>query len=231
MKTSERVVNTVIKGLIGLLCRVDDVQLRKIPNKGPLIAVANHINFLEVPLLYTYLQPRPLTGFAKAETWENPILRPIFNLWEAIPLRRGEADMHAIRLALDALEAGQILAIAPEGTRSGDGRLQRGIPGVTILALRSRAPIIPVVYWGGENFWSNLSRLRRTDFHIRVGRPFHLRSEGVKVNRQIRQQMTDEIMYQLSVMLPPDYRGEYADLSAATQSYLNFISLNRNHIK
>jgi 1-acyl-sn-glycerol-3-phosphate acyltransferase len=231
MKTSERVVNTVIKGLIGLLCRVDDVQLRKIPNKGPLIAVANHINFLEVPLLYTYLQPRPLTGFAKAETWENPILRPIFNLWEAIPLRRGEADMHAIRLALDALEAGQILAIAPEGTRSGDGRLQRGIPGVTILALRSRAPIIPVVYWGGENFWSNLSRLRRTDFHIRVGRPFHLRSEGVKVNRQIRQQMTDEIMYQLSVMLPPDYRGEYADLSAATQSYLNFISLNGNHIK
>jgi 1-acyl-sn-glycerol-3-phosphate acyltransferase len=231
MKTSERVVNTVIKGLIRLFCRVDDTQLRKFPKKGPLIAVANHINFLEVPLLYTHLQPRPLTGFAKAETWDNPILRPIFNLWEAIPLQRGEADINAIRSALDVLEAGQILAIAPEGTRSGDGQLQRGLPGVTIIALRSGAPIIPVVYWGGENFWNNLSSLRRTDFHIRVGRPFYLLTEGVKVNRQIRQQMTDEIMYQLSTMLPPDYRGKYADLSAATQSYLHFTSLNGNQHK
>jgi 1-acyl-sn-glycerol-3-phosphate acyltransferase len=210
---------------------VDATQLRKVPNRGPLIAVANHINFLEVPLLYTYLQPRPLTGFAKAETWENPILRPIFNLWEAIPLRRGQADMNAIRLALEALEAGQILAIAPEGTRSGDGRLQRGHPGVTIIAQRSQAPIIPVVYWGGENFWSNLSSFRRTDFHIRVGQPFYLQSEEIKANRQIRQQMTDEIMYQLSAMLPPGYRGEYADLSAATQSYLHFTSLNGNQQK
>ncbi|MGD2155791.1 MAG: lysophospholipid acyltransferase family protein [Anaerolineales bacterium] len=210
---------------------MDDKHLRKIPKKGPLIAVANHINFLEVPLLYTYLQPRPLTGFAKAETWENPILRPIFNLWEAIPLRRGQADMNAIRLALEALEAGQILAIAPEGTRSGDGRLQRGHPGVTIIAQRSQAPIIPVVYWGGENFWSNLSSFRRTDFHIRVGQPFYLQSEEIKVNRKIRQQMTDEIMYQLSAMLPPGYRGEYADLSAATQSYLHFTSPNGNQQK
>jgi len=165
-----RLVNGAIKGITRLLCRVDDAQLVRVPERGPLILVANHINFLEVPLIYTHLLPRPVTGFAKAETWDNPAMAALFDLWEAIPLQRGEADHSAIRRALKALSEGQILAMAPEGTRSGDGRLQRGQPGVVTLALLSGAPLLPIVYYGGERLRGNLARLRRTDFHIVVGR-------------------------------------------------------------
>jgi 1-acyl-sn-glycerol-3-phosphate acyltransferase len=216
------VVTSTIKGLIRLLCRVDDAQLAQVPDRGPLILVANHVNFLEVPLLYTYLQPRPMAGFAKAETWDHPLLRLLADLWEAIPLHRGEADMAALRQALKALEAGHILGMAPEGTRSGHGRLQRGHTGVVLLALRSGAPLLPMVYYGGELFWRNLNRLRRTDFHIVVGQPFYLDAGGVKVTRQVRQQMTDEIMYQMAALLPQVYRGFYSDLAAATEAYLRF---------
>jgi 1-acyl-sn-glycerol-3-phosphate acyltransferase len=214
------VVTSTIKGLIRLLCRVDDAQLARVPDRGPLIIVANHVNFLEVPLLYTHLRPRPMAGFAKAETWDNPALRLLADLWGAIPLSRGEADMAALRQALEALEAGHILGMAPEGTRSGHGRLQRGHPGVVFLALRSGAPLLPMVYYGGELFWSNLSRLRRTDFHIVVGQPFYLDAGGVKVTREVRQQMADEIMYQMAALLPPAYRGVYSDLAAATETYV-----------
>ena len=69
MSLTKWAVLSTIRGLVGLLCRVDDAQLALVPARGPLILVANHINFLEVPLLYTYLQPRPVTGLAKAETW------------------------------------------------------------------------------------------------------------------------------------------------------------------
>jgi 1-acyl-sn-glycerol-3-phosphate acyltransferase len=217
-----RVVTPTIKGLVHLLCRVDDAQMARVPERGPLIIVANHVNFLEAPLLYTHMQPRPMTGFAKAEAWNNPFLRFLGNLWGAIPLHRGETDMVAFRKALAALEEGYILPVAPEGTRSGDGRLQPGRPGVVFLALRSGVPVLPMVYYGGEKFWHNLPRLRRTDFRIVVGQSFHLDPGKEKVTAQVRQQMTDEIMYQMAALLPPAYRGVYSDLTAATETYLRF---------
>ena len=192
------------------------------PDKGPLILVINHINFLETPLLYTQLQPRPLTAFAKIESWDDPFRRTLFNLWGAIPLTRGEADVAAFRQALAFLERGYILAAAPEGTRSYDGRLGEGHSGVTFLALRSGAPLLPVAHHGGEHFWTNLRRMRRTDFHIAVGQPFHLDTKGARPTREIRRQMTTEIMYQLAALLPPAYRGVYSDMGAATESYLRF---------
>ena len=222
MTLTGRVVGTTIKRLTRILCRVDDAQLAHVPTQGPLILIANHVNFLEVPLLYTHLQPRPVTGFAKIETWNNPAMGLLFDLYGAIPLRRGEADVAAFRRGLAILEAGQILAVAPEGTRSGHGRLGRGYPGVVMLALRSGAPLLPLAYYGGESFRQNIARLRRTDFHIVVGQPFYLEAGGVQMTRVVRRQMVDEIMYQLAALLPPAYRGHYSNLGAATEQYLRF---------
>ncbi len=222
MTLARGVVNAAARGLVRLLCRVDDAQVARVPAQGPLILVSNHVNFLEIPVLYTRLRPRPLTGFAKAETWDNPFLRALANLWGAIPLRRGEADVVALRQGLAALEAGQIVGVAPEGTRSGHGRLQRGHAGVVLLALRSGAPLLPLAYYGGEQLRANLRRLRRTDFHIAVGRLFYLDPGGARITRAVRQQMADEIMYQIAALLPAAYRGAYADLDSATQAYLRF---------
>jgi 1-acyl-sn-glycerol-3-phosphate acyltransferase len=218
----ERLVNSTLKNLTRIICRVDDRQLSHIPCAGPLILVANHINFLEVPLVYTHLMPRPVTGFAKAETWENPVMAFLFNVWKAIPLRRGEADLEAIRQAVKVLKQGGILAVAPEGTRSGDGRLQRGHPGIVFLAEMSEAPLMPLVYYGGEDFRRNIKRLRRTDFHILVGQPFRIQFASDRPTRQERVEITDEIMFQLAALLPPANRGYYRDLSAATEKYLVF---------
>ncbi len=223
MSLAFNVVTTSIKSLTRLLCKVDDSQLSMVPEKGPYIIVGNHINFIEVPVLFTHLQPRPVTGFAKAETWDNPAMAFLFDLWGAIPIKRGEADARAFRLALDALQQGKILAVAPEGTRSRDGRLQRGLPGIVILAYHSRVPILPVVYYGGESLSENLKGLKRTDFHIRVGKMFSLRFQDQKLERELRQTMVDEIMYQMAELLPPSYRGYYFDLSKQTTNHLIFV--------
>jgi hypothetical protein len=42
------------------------------------------------------------------------------------------------------------------------------------------------------------------------------------VTRHVRQQMADEIMYQIAALLPPSYRGVYSDLATATETYLSF---------
>jgi len=222
-------VNTIVKTGTSLMCRIDAPDLQKIPRQGPLIVYSNHIGQIEVPLMYTHLQPRPLTGIAKVETWEGWFLRWIFNLWGAIPIRRGEADIEAMRKSLEALEKSHILAIAPEGTRSKTGRLKQAHPGVITLALRSGAPLIPVAHWGGENFLSNLKRLKRTNFHVRVGQPFRFDYGNERVSRQIRQQMVDEMMYRLAALMPEAYRGAYADLGNTTDTYISDLKTGDDH--
>jgi 1-acyl-sn-glycerol-3-phosphate acyltransferase len=146
----------------------------------------------------------------------------LFTLWGAIPIRRGEADMKALNQSLTVLKQGAILGISPEGTRNKTGVLLRARPGIITLALHSNAPLIPIAHWGGENFRDNLKRLRRTDFHIRVGRIFTLESHNEKVTKVVRQQMVDEIMYQLAGLMPEEYRGAYRNQNAATTRYIHF---------
>ncbi len=203
-------VTLTFKGILHVLCRIEARELRRVPAQGPLLIVTNHINFLEVPLLYTHLQPRPVTGFAKSETWDTWMGRTLMNLWGIIPLHRGEADLKAMRQALVTLEAGMILGVTPEGTRSGDGRLQRGHPGIAWLAVQSQAPILPIAHYGGEIFWDNLRRLRRTQFHVVVGEPFTL-ADSTAVKREKRQMLADAIMAEVARLLPPEYRGCYTD--------------------
>jgi 1-acyl-sn-glycerol-3-phosphate acyltransferase len=222
MSLTHRAVTSTIKGLGSLLCRVDVEELTKVPARGPLILVCNHINFLDI-ILYPHLQPRLVTGFAKSETWDNPALGPLFSLWEAIPLRRSEPDASAIQQGLQALKAGKIVVITPEGTRSGHGRLQRGLPGVVVLALHSQAPLMPLVFYGTETYRRNLKHLQRSDFHVKVGRSFHIDPQEVKVTRLVRQEIADEIMFELADLLPIRYRGAYSEPRPHPPRFLRYL--------
>lgn len=210
----------VFRSLTRAICKVDDAQLEKVPDRGPLILIANHVHIVELPLLYTHLQPRPVTGLVAARRWDRIWTRFLVEKSGAIPLNRSKVDISALRMGLEALEQGRILTIAPEGTRSGDGCLQKGLPGIVLLALKSSAPIIPVVHYGSEHYKRNLSRLRRSDFHLVVGEQFRLRDPGGRVNREVRVKMTDEIMYRMAALLPPRYRGVYSDTEQATEEYI-----------
>lgn len=192
-----------------ILCRIDAPNIEAFPKKGPLIVISNHTGQLEVAVFFGQLAPRPITGWAKMEAWDNAFLNWLFNLWGLIPVRRGEADTSALRKALKALNDGYIFGIAPEGTRNKTGRLKRAHPGAVLLATRSGATILPTVHWGGEDFLRNLLHFKRTDFHIRTGKPFKLDLEGVKLTREIRQQIADEMMHRIAELMPLEYHGEY----------------------
>jgi len=223
MKPLQSVVSWGIRTGTNMICRIEGSELDQVPLQGPLILAVNHINSLEVPLLFAHLQPRRMIGLAKIETWDSKFMGWLFDLWEAIPIRRGEADLEALRRCLAALSARDILGVAPEGTRSYDGKLLSGQPGIVLIALHSGAAILPVAHWGGENFPKNIKHLKRTDFHIRVGKPFTLERKGEKVTGKVRQAMVDEIMYQIAILMPEEYRGQYADCTPPTQEYIRFL--------
>ncbi|MEN9562703.1 MAG: hypothetical protein RIR73_947 [Chloroflexota bacterium] len=221
MKTfSLWIITSLLRIYFWLTLRIDAPGgLSSVPEKGPLIVITNHTGQVEVPVFANLLQPRKITGWGKAEAFENPFLKWVFGAWDIIPVHRGEADLTALKSALRMLEEGRIFGVAPEGTRNKTGILRRGLPGAAILAMKSGAPVVPVVHWGGEMFLKNLKSFKRTDFHIRVGEPFYVKAEG-KVTGEMRQEMVDEMMYRIAELMPEEYRGEYSNLSKASSKYL-----------
>ncbi len=222
MSLSRRFLVALFRGLSDAVFRVHAEPLAGVPAHGPLIIVMNHINILEIPLIYARLQPRAVHGLVLADHWKNPVIAWGLNACGSIPLQRGGGNLASFKKALDVLDAGEILLIMPEGTRSGTGKLQHAHPGVVLLGLKSKAPILPIVTHGGEKYKDNLKKLRRTDFYIALGKPFTLKAADGALDSQARNQMLDEMMYQLAALLPPEYRGEYANLPAATQKSLEF---------
>lgn len=226
MKPSARLVTPLVRWAFSAVCRIDASAMSAVPPRGPLIVAINHVNFLEVPLIYAYLYPRDARGIVKAETWKNPVMAFLAHAWDAIPLDRDASDLAAMRLALDILAQGKILIIAPEGTRSGHGKLQKGQGGIVQLALKSGAPILPVAHTGGQKFWHNLRSCRRTRFRFSVGQPFTLASPegpGSPVSRAVRKEMTDAVMNQLALLLPPGQRGEYPDPARFPDRTIRFM--------
>jgi 1-acyl-sn-glycerol-3-phosphate acyltransferase len=209
------------KALTGLMFRVDAAQLDKVPKQGALIIVANHVHIPEIPTLYARLLPRKVRGMVQAESvLDKNIVGWILRLFGTIPVWRGEADIDALRTGIKTLAKGDMILLDPEGTRSHNGNLQRGRPGAILMALHSRAPMLPIVHYGSENYQENLKHLRRTELHYVVGKPFRVEAGSQRITSAVRQQIIDEVMYQMAALLPPTYRGVYTDLNGATRKYL-----------
>lgn len=223
MSLSHSLIVTSLKTITSLICHINATELKQVPGHGPLIIYTNHVNILEIPIIYTRLQPRKVHGMLLAERWNIPIIHWMLEVTETIPLHRSEADVDAIHQGLQVLARGESIIISPEGTRSHDGKLQAAHPGVVLLALHSRAPLLPVAYYGAENWRENLSHFKRTEFHFRVGKLFHLDDSGEKITKQLRARMLDEMMYQLALLLPAEYRGYYADKPSGNTRYLVYI--------
>jgi 1-acyl-sn-glycerol-3-phosphate acyltransferase len=222
MSLSQRFIGAILKSITVALFRVDDAQLAKVPPRGPLILVTNHVHMPEIPTLFLRLTPRPVTGMLLASRWDNPLFRWMLDSFHILPLKRGEADLAGLRKGLEALEKGYILIVDPEGTRSHTGILQQGRAGAVLMALRSGAPLIPVVHYGSENYKHNFfRRLRRTDFHFAVGPVFRIKPQTAAELHTNRDAIVSEVMAQMAALLPPQYRGFYADVPP-TRNFLIF---------
>ena len=219
---------TVINATIGFLfraaCRIDDRDLRRLPQAGPAILISNHTSNLEGPLFYVRLRPRTTIAMAKIELWKFFVTRMIMEAWKAVPIRRGRLDRKALSRCTRVLDQGHFLCIAPEGRRSKDGTLMRAHPGAAWFAADKNIPVYPMVQWGCRDIIHELTHLRRPRITIKVGRPFLVRTPvGLSVHGDELQAMADEMMYELAERMPMEYRGYYADGSLKTNRYLVFL--------
>jgi 1-acyl-sn-glycerol-3-phosphate acyltransferase len=193
-----------------------------IPRSGPVIMMINHVAFLD-PVILTGMMPRSMVSMAKVEAYEDWLIGPILRSFDSIPVNRGAADLSALRRVLDALEGGLAVLIAPEGHRSETGGLGEAHEGIAFVAYRAKVPIVPVGISGTPEFKHRYWKMQKTHVTYRFGQPFTLDPGGERVTTEMLKRMTDEAMYQLAALLPPEQRGLYEDLDKATAKYVKFV--------
>ena len=214
MKFSERFTNAVLRFIFRIIFKVDTTPLEKVPLQGPAIMITNHVSTLEGPFLYVFMQPRSLVALAKKELWDNRLTRFAMNLWGSIPVDRENMGRQTMEQCFSVIDEGNILAIAPEGTRSNDGNLQQGKAGVAFIAHKKQVPMFPIATLGFENFSKNIRRLKRTPITLIVGEPFELVQKEGRLDAQAREQLIDEIMLRIAMLMPPSQWGYYAGRKA-----------------
>jgi len=206
----------VVSGIIGFLLRLfshfEVVGLEHVPAEGPYLYVTNHLHWLDAPILGVAL-PHRARVFA-GEKWERHwILGPLLRSIDAIFVNRGEVDRKALRRAMAVLEGGGVLALAPEGTRSKTGAMQKGRSGAAYMACRAGVKLLPAVVTGQEKLFPSLWRFRRARVRVVFGLPFEPPAVEGKASTAQVHAFTEEIMYQLAAILPPEYRGVYGDVA------------------
>ena len=201
------------------LAKIDRIEnLENLPAAGPGIIMINHIAFID-PIAVLGNLPRNIVPMAKVEATRVPIWGIFPALWHVIPVRRGEIDREAIRQALAVLAAGEIILVAPEGTRG--IALLPAKEGVVYLAHKSGAPIIPVAVEGTRGFPSlSPKRWAGPGAVVTIGRPFRFKPVAGRMKGEVMTAMTEEAMGVLAAMLPEHRRGVYARAATAPRQYI-----------
>lgn len=226
IRLGSAVIRWIVRAIVRLRIEGD---LAALPKQGPLIVAANHASSADPPLIGAFLNQilgRPLNWLGKRELVEFPLTGWAFRMAGIHPVDRDAADLEAFRTAMRILEAGHVLAVFPEGTRSHDGALQRVREGVGMLALRGGAKVLPVAVIDSDHLWPRGKLLPRFGKRVtvRYGVPFDVADEltarGLPTRgREATEAATRLVMARIAELLPPRQRGVYAaDVAAAAVS-------------
>jgi 1-acyl-sn-glycerol-3-phosphate acyltransferase len=195
--------------------------LEHIPRTGAVILAANHISNFDGVVTGSFitdaLRRRRIHWLGKREIFDWPGVGWVAAHGGIHPVDRGAADVEAFRLATRILDAGHVLLVFPEGTRSPTGELQEAKDGVAMLALRTGAQIVPIGLNNTDAVWKKGAKvpmpLPRRTVTMRVGEPFRLAEVlPPDVDRRTAKTLaTKAIMGRIAELLDPRHRGVYAD--------------------
>ena len=137
------VFRPLAKGFISLRFCVTSFGEENIPEKGAFILAANHISALDPVMIISHC-PRTLHFMAKDELFKNPVFASFLKKMNVFPVKRQTSDKRALEFAKRIISSGWVLGIFPEGSRIKDASPKRAKNGVSYLAAKTKADVLPV---------------------------------------------------------------------------------------
>jgi len=151
-----------------LLCRLGFLSLARgrvfgrehVPQRGAALLVCNHQSFFD-PVLAGLGLNRECHFMARDSLFRSTPFKRLIESLNAFPVKRGEADVGAIKETLRRLKRGEIVTVFPEGTRTPDGRVRTMHSGVVLLARKAKVPLVPTLILGAYEAWPRQRKLPR----------------------------------------------------------------------
>ena len=220
--------NFGFKKTLRLFSNLEINGLENLPKNGPYIVAPNHISNLDPPIVASVL-PKPPVFLAKKELFAFPLVSLLLRSYGAYPIDRNRKDNKAIKWVTDKLiKENKIAIMFPEGTRSKNGGLIKGQPGVAKLSIDYNIPIVPIALSGTENLQNPIKVLKPpADIKLNIGKPFIVTNNKIK-NLSPRAAIflaANEIMLRISKMLPPEKQGYYKNSSSEQFSITSEVEL------
>jgi 1-acyl-sn-glycerol-3-phosphate acyltransferase len=212
-----RITRPLIMGFFRVLFRllgsVEITGRENVPLGKPYVVAINHVSTFEAPFVGGFW-PEQAEATGAVDVWHRPGQGILARLYGGIQIHRGDVDRQMLTAAISALRSGRALMIAPEGGRSHTPGMRRAKPGIAFIVDATRVPVIPVGIVGTtDDLWKKASRFKRPHVEMHIGKPFLLppiEGSGIE-RREARQRNADLVMAHIAGLLPPEYRGVYAD--------------------
>jgi 1-acyl-sn-glycerol-3-phosphate acyltransferase len=173
-----------------------------IPPTGGLIVASNHVSFWDPPLVGAAI-PREAFFLAKEELFATPLLGPLIWSVNAIPIRRGMADMSGMSRAIASMKNGGALLMFPEGSRMRDGELHPARPGVGMMAVHADVPIVPCFISGSHRPRQWMMRRGRVRIWFGPARPWQDlagHDTDLTPGRALYQRVGDAVMREIAML-------------------------------
>ncbi len=170
--------------------RIEANGLENFPKEGGVLLCSNHINNFD-PIVVGIMAPRPIHYMAKEEIFSVPVLGNIVKKCNAFPVKRGLSDREALRTGLKILKDGKVFGLFPEGTRSKNGELGKGLSGAGFFALKSEAYVVPCAVIGPYKSFRKLK--------VVYGKPIEM--DEMRKTKASADQVTELIMSEIHKLI------------------------------
>ena len=171
------------------------VHRERVIQDGPVILAMNHESYFDPPLAGIACR-RAIYYLARKTLLDIPLLGPILPKLNVIPVDQEGNDRSALKALIRALKAEQGVLVFPEGSRTLDGKLQPGLPGVGLVIAKTLAPVVPMRIFGAhEALPRDGGKIRLRPITIVVGEPIYFTAEDVAGNgREVYPRLSQRVM-------------------------------------
>jgi 1-acyl-sn-glycerol-3-phosphate acyltransferase len=184
--------------LARILFRFRIIHRERMIQSGPVIVAMNHQSYLDPPLAGNACD-RAIYFLARRSLLTVPVLRWLLPKLNVIPVNQEGIDRSALKALIQVIKAGNGALVFPEGSRTLDGNLQPGLPGIGLVIAKTLAPVVPMRIFGAhEALPRGGGRMRFHPITVVVGQPIHfmasdLQDRGRDVYAQLSQRVMDAI--------------------------------------
>lgn len=194
LTTWKKIERKVVKAFLGLLYRiayrVKVVGIENVPEEGPAIICANHINYLDAAAVVIF-NKRNVSFIAKEDLFHSKALNWLAHVFDIIPIKRGKQDMESMKRSMKLLKEGEILGIFPEGTRKGIAKNVKTKNGAAFMAVRNGVKVVPV---GIQGSFKPFSRVV-----LNYGKPIEFEKQK-SPDKDYLDQASEKIMEQIIML-------------------------------